>query len=95
MIEIMRFRLAAGADVEAFREADKAVQGRFAYQQEGLLRRTTAVDRDGAWIVIDLWQSGKAADAADARWGKDPVTAAFMSFIDPASVSTERYAELG
>jgi hypothetical protein len=94
VIEIMRFRLAPGADEAGFREADKAVQSEFAYHQEGLLRRTTAVDREGAWIVIDLWQSGKAADAAEARWGQDPVTAAFMSFIDPATISTERYAEL-
>jgi hypothetical protein len=94
MIEIMRFRLAPDADEEAFREADKAVQCEFAYHQEGLLRRTTARDRDGAWIVIDLWQSGKAADAAEARWDQDPVTRAFMSFIDPSSLSTERYAEL-
>ena len=94
MIEIMRFRLAPGADEEAFREADRRVQCDFAYQQPGLLRRTTARDRDGAWIVIDLWQSGQAADAADRRWDVDPVTTRFMSFIDADSVTTERYAEL-
>jgi hypothetical protein len=95
MIEIMRFRLSPGADEEAFRAADVRVQSDFAYRQPGLLRRTTARDREGAWIVIDLWQSGRAADAADERWGQDPAAAAFMSFVDPDTVTTERYAELG
>jgi hypothetical protein len=94
MIEIMRFRLTPDADEEAFLEADRRVQTDFAYRQPGLLRRTTARDRDGAWVVIDLWQSGKAADAADERWDHDPVPQSFMAFVDAASVSTERYAEI-
>jgi hypothetical protein len=95
MIEIMRFRLIPGADVEAFRAADVRVQSDFAYRQPGLLRRTTARDRDGAWIVIDLWQSGQAAAAADKLWGQDPAATEFMSFVDGATVTTERYAEIG
>jgi hypothetical protein len=94
MIEIMRFRLVPGADVDAFRAADRRVQSDFAYQQPGLVRRTTATDRDGNWIVIDLWRSGQAAKAADARWGQDPATTEFMAFVDSSTVTTERYAEV-
>ena len=94
MIEILRFRLAPGADEEAFRQADKLVQCDFAYQQPGLVRRTTARGADGAWVVVDLWRSGADADAAEARFGQDPVTAAFMSFVDGDSVETDRYTEL-
>lgn len=94
MIEIMTFRLAAGVDVDAFRAADRSVQTDFAYRQPGLLRRTTARADDGSWIVIDLWRSSSDADATTARWGDDPVTAAFMSLVDGDSVRTERYATL-
>ncbi len=94
MIEIMRFRLAPGADEDAFRAADTAVQSEFAYRQPGLLRRTTARGDGGDWIVIDLWRSPADADAADALWGGDPVTAAFMAFVDAAGVTTERYQTL-
>lgn len=90
----MRFRLAAGAEEAAFLAADRRVQTEFAYQQPGLLRRTTARGRDGAWIVIDLWRSEQDANACDGRWGQDEVTAKFMSFIDAESVRTGRYAEL-
>ncbi|HEY7147613.1 MAG TPA: hypothetical protein VH637_25480 [Streptosporangiaceae bacterium] len=94
MIEILSFRLAAGADEAAFLAADKRVRTEFASQQPGLQRRTTARGEDGSWIVIDLWRSGADADACDARWGQDEATASFMSFIDRASMSARRYATL-
>ncbi len=95
VIEIMRFRLPAGADEAAFLAADRRVQQEFAYQQPGLLRRTTARGEDGGWIVIDLWRSAADADACDARWEHDEPTQAFMGLLDRSSVSTERYQELG
>lgn len=94
MIEIMRFRLAPDADEEAFVAADGRVQSDFAYHRPGLLRRTTARGANGAWIVIDLWRSAADADATDALWGRDPVTAAFMTFVEGATVETERYDTL-
>jgi hypothetical protein len=94
MIEILTFRLAPGADEQAFLTADGQVQSDFAYRQPGLLRRTTARGADGSWIVIDLWRSAADADAADTRWDGDSVAARFMSFLDPATVSTGRYTEL-
>jgi hypothetical protein len=94
MIEILRFRLAPDADEESFLAADAKVQSHFAYRQPGLLRRTTARDDNGGWVVIDLWQSNENADAAEALWGQDPVTSAYMTFIDATSVHTERYTEL-
>jgi hypothetical protein len=93
VIEIMRFRLPAGAEEAAFLAADRRVQQEFACQQPGLLRRTTARGEDG-WIVIDLWRSTADADACDARWEHDKVTQAFMDLLDRPSVSTERYQEL-
>jgi hypothetical protein len=94
MIEIMTFRLAPAADEEAFVAADAEVQSDFAYQQPGLLRRTTARSASGDWIVIDLFRSDSDADAVAARWGHDPVTARFMSFVDTATVRTQRYTTL-
>src|SRR5262245_44247260 len=54
VIETMTFRLRDGADEAGFRAADQRLQTEFAYQQPGLLRRTTATGDDG-WIVVDLW----------------------------------------
>jgi hypothetical protein len=93
VIEILAFNLVEGADEEAFVQADRRVQADFAYQQPGLMRRTTARGEDGSWVVIDLWRSAEDADAADARWSDDAAAAEFMSFVDRSTVRSKRYFE--
>jgi hypothetical protein len=94
MIEIMRFRLAPGVQEDDFRRADSALQQNFAYHQPGLIRRTTARDGDGNWIVIDLWRSDAEADECAARWDDDPIAQSFMALLDDGSTSVERYNQL-
>jgi hypothetical protein len=92
----MTFRLLEGADEAAFLAADKRVQSAFAYRQPGMMRRTTARGHDdllGEWIVIDLWQSARDADACAARWDEDPIAQDFMSFIEPTTVQVRRYTD--
>ena len=94
MIETFTFRLTAGADEEAFLAVDKRLQSEFAYQQPGLVRRTTARGADGDWLVIDLWSSAEHADACAARWETDALAQEFMGFVDPSTVQVTRYVEL-
>ena len=94
MIEVMRFRLAPGADTRAFQEADRRLQTEFAYRQPGMLRRTVAHGADGEWIVIDLWRTAEDADRATRAWEDDAVSAAFMAFVDRDTVSVARYDTL-
>jgi len=96
VIETMTFRLTASADEGEFVTADKQLQSDFAYQQPGLVRRTTARgrgERAGEWIVIDLWRRADDADAAAARWS-DPAAQRFMTFVDAESVEIRRYSDL-
>jgi hypothetical protein len=98
VIETMTFRLAGGADDAAFLAVDKRLQSEFAYQQPGLLRRTTARgagDRAGEWIVIDLWRSVEDADRCAARWEDDPLAQELMSFVDRSTLDVRRYSDLG
>ena len=97
VIETMTFRLAAGEDEVAFLAADKRLQTDFAYQQPGLVRRTTAQGdgtRAGEWIVIDLWESAQHADACAERWESDPIAQEFMAFVDRSTVEVRRYNDL-
>jgi hypothetical protein len=94
LIEIFSFKLLPGADEAAFLAADKRLQAEFAYQQPGLMRRTTARATDGEWVVIDLWRSEADADRTSNVWGPDPVTAEFQSFVDPDTVLVRRFDEL-
>jgi len=88
------FSLVDGADEAAFVACDKRVQSDFAYQQPGLLRRTTTRGKGGSWAVFDYWASEEAADEADARWGSDPVAQEFMSFVDRSTMRSARFFEL-
>ena len=94
IIELLVFQLTHGADEAAFIDADKRVQTDFAYQQPGMLRRTTAKGDDGTWLVIDLWRSAEDADRCEEKWGDDPVTDEFRRFMDPNSVRTKRFGTL-
>jgi len=94
VIEILRFKLAPGVAEAAFLAADKRLQSDFAYQQPGLLRRTTARGAEGEWVVIDLWRTGADADRCDARWAEDEVSARFQSLVDRSTMQVQRYHEL-
>ncbi len=94
MMEITRFRLSAGVGEDEFLRADKALQEDVAYQQPGLLRRTTARGED-SWVVIDLWRSAEDADASAGRVGSDPAVVRFLSLVEATSRRTERYHEVG
>ena len=94
MIAIVTFRLAEGAAEADLLEADRDVQTEFAYQQPGLLRRTTARGADGSWLVMEIWRSAEDADACQRIRGHDQWTSRFVSLVDPASVRTARYEQL-
>jgi hypothetical protein len=93
-IEIMTFRLRAESSEADFLAADRRVQVEFAYHQPGMVRRTTARNPDGTWVVIDLWAS--ATDAANYvdGWNRDPAPRAFTALIDEATVETRSYETL-
>jgi hypothetical protein len=97
VIETMTFRLLPEVDDDSFAAVDKRLQTDFAYQQPGLVRRTTAQGvgpRAGDWIVIDLWRSAEDADACTLRWEADPLARELMAMVDPGSVDVRRYADL-
>jgi hypothetical protein len=94
LIEIMTFRLLEATSEKAFLAADRRVQTEFAYQQPGMIRRTTSRDEDGEWAVIDFWATRTDADGCLDGWHADPVPIAFMDLVDPDSVRVRRYESL-
>ncbi|HEX3460291.1 MAG TPA: hypothetical protein VHT49_05265 [Acidimicrobiales bacterium] len=93
-IEIMTFRLRPGTTKAEFLVADRRVQTEFAYQQPGMIRRTTGCNPDGSWVVIDLWASPSDAANYVDDWNQDPAPRAFMALVDEASVVTQSYESL-
>jgi hypothetical protein len=94
VIEIATFRLGVQSTEAAFLDADRRVQTEFLYQQPGLVRRTTARDGDGNWIVIAHWRSAAEADAAATRAERDDVASTFAALVDVTTLTTRRYETL-
>ncbi len=99
VIETIKYRLVAGADLDDFIASDQAFQTGFSYRQAGLIRRTNARGGDGSWLAIEIWDSADAADAAktafDARRERaGDVVSAHMAHIDGGSVDVERFETL-
>ena len=94
VVELHTFRLAEAQGERRVLDADARVQTAFAYQQPGLLRRTTARAADGEWLVVTLWASLHAAELADAAARGDDAAQALHAAIDSASATVRRYDTL-
>ena len=94
VIELHTFRLVEGADEGRFLDADARTQTEFAYQQPGLVRRTTARADGSEWIVVTLWAAPEHAEAAQEAARRDPAATALEGLIDAASTSFRRYRTL-
>ncbi len=95
MIEILTFALRPGVDDERFIAVDGRVQTEFAYQQPGLARRTTGRNDQGRWLVLHVWSSDQAAEAAHQAFEVSELGAEFTSLIDSGSIRRERFTGLG
>lgn len=91
VIEITTFLVRSGVDDARIIETDYRMQTEVAYQQVGLVRRTTARSSAGQWVVISVWRTEADADVGAERRSEDPVVIEFDSLIDPTSVVTTRY----
>jgi hypothetical protein len=96
VIAIRVFGLRDGVTEADFLAADKRVQAEFSPFQPGFARRTTARGANPqSWLVLTLWYSEAALDAAGAAAPSDPAAAAFDALIDPATERVTRFQEIG
>jgi hypothetical protein len=94
VIEIITFRLRAGADVEAFLALDSRVQTEVAYQCAGLLRRTIARDGD-RWLVLQIWATPEACAQGERALASSELGPTFMSFVETSTLTVDRFGDVG
>ena len=85
-IQIVKFRLAAGTDTNAFRALNERFQREVAPTLPGLERREATVGPDGEWVLVlryvDIEQAKKAG-----RSDTSETAQSFMKMIDMSSMS--------
>jgi hypothetical protein len=94
MIEVSTFRLIGNVTTDIFLEKNADYQQRFAYQQDGLLRRTVASGLEGKWVAITFWRSMTDARRSAAEASTSPVAMDFQSLLESGSTDTEYFKEL-
>ncbi len=92
VIEIVRFKLAAGVSAQDFLALDRVVEIQHVAKQPGFLRRESASAAGGEWLVIVHWASAADADASMTSFAAAPAAAAFMRGLDVNSMSMQRFA---
>jgi len=93
VIEVVTFRLVPDVDESEFLLADQGHQTAFSYRQRGILRRTTA--RSGEdWLVVTTWESRHHADASAQAAQHDATVTRWTAFLEPSSVTTQRFDTL-
>jgi hypothetical protein len=94
VVEILAFRLAPAVDESEFLDADRRVQSEFIPNHPGFLRRTTARNADGDWLVVTLWLAEADAVASERLSADHPAALAFISLVDGGSVRMKRFTTL-
>ena len=90
VLEITRYRLAAGADAQSFGVADDALQQRWYYQHAGCRRRATSSSEDGYWVSLVWWTDGSPVPTPTDH----PLLTAGHTdaLVDPDSLRIEIYS---
>ena len=86
IIQLVRFRLAAGVDHDQFRALDERFQREVAPQLPGLLRREATRTADGEWVLVLRYLDLDSAHRAGKSDTSD-ISQSFMKMIDMKTMS--------
>ena len=84
-VEVVTFRLVAGADESVFVQAARATEAPLR-GQPGFLNRRLLRGADGVWTDWVEWRDLAAAQAAAEAMMAAPAFGPFMALIDPESI---------
>ena len=95
VVEIARFRLAAGAAEQSFLNENRRVQAEYMPRQAGFVSRQLARSDGGEWVAVVHWRNAADADAGAQGFMAAPATQGFMKLLDPSSMTIDRYEVVG
>jgi len=92
IIEIVRFKLAAGVDEQTFLRENEQVEREYIPKQPGFISREAARGDDGEWLVVVHWQTEQDADASMNKFMGDPNSQGFVTALDSSTLNMKRYS---
>ncbi|MDC7998309.1 nuclear transport factor 2 family protein [Gilvibacter sediminis] len=91
ILEVTTFKINDTADLEAFIALDETVEDTFTSKQPGFLKRQSALNEEGQFVVLVYWESEAEAAASMDKFMNDTSVADYASMIDGRTINMARY----
>lgn len=91
IMEVTTFRISSNVSPAEFSKNDLQVESNFTSEQPGFIRRQSAVDDEGNYVVIVYWENIAAATASMTKFMSDASVAAYAQMIDSQTMNMQRY----
>lgn len=91
VLEVTTFHIKTTANAQVFSELDAQVETNFTSKQPGFIKRQSAVDENGNYLVIVYWETAADAQASMDTFMADTSVADYASMIEGSSMKMNRY----
>ncbi len=91
VLEVTTFNLKTTASQQTFNELDAQVESNFTSKQSGFIKRQSAVDAAGNYVVIVYWQTLADAQSSMDKFMADSSVADYANMIEGATMTMNRY----
>lgn len=92
IMEVTTFNINDNVDPIAFKTRDQLIEKDFTSKQPGFIKRQSAIDENGAYVVIVYWESIANAEASMNKFMSDKSVADYAQMINGATMKMERYS---
>ncbi len=92
IIEVTTFNINPNANPMAFAKRDTEVESDFTSKQPGFIKRQSAVDDKGNYVVVVYWKNVADAAASMNKFMTDASVADYAKMIDGPTMKMSRYA---
>ncbi|MFD2587004.1 nuclear transport factor 2 family protein [Croceitalea marina] len=91
VLEVTTFNLKTTSSQKTFNELDAMVESNFTIKQPGFIKRQSAVDKNGNYMVIVYWNTLTNAKASMDKFMTDASVADYAGMIEGATMKMNRF----
>lgn len=92
VLEVTTFRLKTISNATQFNELDKQVESNFTSHQPGFIKRQSAVNKNGEYMVLVYWKTAEDAQASMNKFMTDKSVANYAGMIEGSSMIMNRFS---
>lgn len=91
ILEVTTFNINSNANPMVFAKRDAAIESDFTSKQPGFIKRQSAADDKGNYVVLVYWDNVVNAEASMNKFMADAAVADYAKMIDGATMKMSRY----